>query len=95
MDVGQSDSGCFRQRIEMCSQNSRIFYAVRNETFFMTLCSFCLENFSMLNASWPSSGQNCLFPRITFHGPCLQSGLLPTLHNVLVYCAFVSREVHF
>jgi len=61
----------------------------------MTLRGFCLENFSMLNTCWPSSGQSCLFPHITFHEPCLQSGPLPTLHNVLICCAFISRDNHF
>lgn len=40
----------------------------------MALCGFCLENVSLLNAVWPSSGQNSLFPHTAFHRPGLQRG---------------------
>lgn len=61
----------------------------------MTLSGFCLENVGVLDAAWPSSGQNSLFPHTAFHGPCLQRGSVPALHSTWIYHAFVSREVHF
>lgn len=61
----------------------------------MTLWDFCLENVGVLDAAWPSSGQDSLFPHTAFHGPGLQRGLVPGMHSTWIYHAFVSREVHF
>lgn len=61
----------------------------------MTLCGFCLENVSVLDAAWPSSGQNSLFPLTAFHRPGLQRGSVPALHSTWVHYAFVSREINF
>lgn len=55
---------------------------------FMTLCGFCLENVSVLDAAWPSSGHNPI-------STSLQRGSVPVLHSTWICPAFVSREVHF
>lgn len=62
---------------------------------FMTLCGFCVENVSVLDAAWPNSGQNSVFPLSAFHRPGLQRRSVPALQSTWIYHTFISREVHF